>query len=556
MHKRAVQLTILVLAAIGLTFLFSACGGSTPSATSASEWITAAEGGTVSIDGVATIEIPPGSLSGDTPVTIIKATNGGTVPTELDGADAVGQAFSIDVGGQSLSGPITLEIPFDASALPDGVARELVFLAFYDAEKGEWIPAGGQVDTERDVIIIETDHLSWWNPFTWNWDAWTAVLKKTLSLKLSNWVEGFELLTEECVESGDNVTVDNSGGNSVIKGCVAENDSSSPELRVINLKAFHIVVDLPDTSDLNMEPAYPLHSIFEPGEAVRFPTPRGSGEALALASFSDEAMRTFVVSLVLRMLPGGDLVPNEGLAFIADGLAKVITADEIRQDLASGDSLSAAEGVFDLITGDSFIETFAKLATKYGQENGIDMMTKWTQAGIQKTLLAVAAVDVIISTTDFLANYIFNHESRVIFKWSMPAPSGVPGPGSSPTAGDTDTSGALPVDDGTPEGLARRAIAAMKVEDWGAFLELVRPDERDGKQRRIDEGVFEDVSGCDLGAELYLTEEVYGGRTNVIVVFDTECVGYYYNNWPGVVNKLTVSLSKLSGQWWVNYVVP
>lgn len=507
MHKRAVQLTVLVLAAIGLTFLFSACGGSTPSATSASEWITAAEGGTVSVDGVATVVIPPGSLTGDTTVTIIKATNGGTVPTELDGADAVGQAFSIDIGGQSLSGPITLEIPFDASALPDGVARALVFLAFYDAEKGEWIPAGGQVDADRGVIIIETDHLSWWNPFTWNWDAWIAVLKKTLSLNISDFVEAVALLTTECVESGAEVIVYNSAGDSVIKGCVDDNG----DLRVINLKSFHVAVGIsPPPSD----PAFPKKQILPPGGTMAFP-PLNAGytsAATAYATFSDESMQTFLVSLVLRMLPGGDLAPNEGLAFIADGLERVVAATEISEDLAAGDSFGAAEGIVKAITGESFIEAFAELARQYGLENGVDMMTKWTKAGIQKTLLGVAAVDVIISATDFLANYFFNHDTLVSFQatdYVSPLdPGGAPEPGSSPTTGDTEVAiagevaidecrslmadlGFTEVDGGVLEYDSMRALVQVRdyVVDEVDQEEITRADMANGIDWKADVGI-------------------------------------------------------------------
>lgn len=393
-----------------LVLLATSCGdSSTGSQETATKLITASEGGEISLDSGVRIRIPPGALPSDLPVTISTASSDDMLGTKLEGADSLGQAFNIDISGATLSAPVTLEIPFDPDRLPADAVRESAFLAYFDGQSSEWVPVGGVIDADRGVIIVETDHLSWWNPFTWNWDAWIAVLKKTLSLRISDLVDAVQLLTTECVESDDTATVDNSAGESVIQGCISDDG-----LSVTNLKSFHIAVSIsPPPSD----PSYLETQIAPPGESIPFPPLNtDTPTATAYATFSQDSMNTFLVSLILRMLPGEDVVPNEGIAFIADGIGRVVSADAIIEALEAGHALGAAEGIVEVLTGDALIEAFAELAHQYGAENGVDMMTKWSKEGIAKVMLGVAAVDVIVSVTDFLANYFFSYETLVAFR--------------------------------------------------------------------------------------------------------------------------------------------
>ncbi len=407
--------SVAVLIAIGLTLLLGACGGGEPS--SVSEEISSA-GGTVSLSDTVTLRIPPGALADPTLVTITRGSDDQPPPAGLEAADAVGEAFNIDLGGQELAKPITLEIAFDPDLVREDTPEDVIFLAFYDQEKKEWVPAGGQVDEERNVVIIETDHLSWWNPFEWNWDAWIAILQQTLSLRISEWIDAVQLLTGACERSGQYATVDESDANSVIQGCIATDDASSPEFRIVNLKSFYLGI-----SPAADGPGYPEATILGPGDAAHFTASiADEPPAVVYADFTEAAMWRFVVGLVARMLPAGDQIPNEGLVFIADGLQRVMSAQETSEALNAGDSSGAAESLYELITGDTFIETFTMLAAEYGQDHGIDMMSTWTQSGIRQVFLGVAAVDVIISATDFLANYIFNNHSELAFSWIPPPP--------------------------------------------------------------------------------------------------------------------------------------
>jgi hypothetical protein len=402
-------------------------------------------------------------------VNVVRASGKDAAPGELDGGKSVGSAYKIDVGDQKLSKPITLEIAFDPKSLPKDMPKEAVFLAYYDEDQQEWVPVGGQVDAERNVVSIQTDHLSWWNPLTWNWQAWIAVLKKGLSVKLTDWVEGVQLLTTECKKSGQTVTVDESKANNVLQGCVTTDDPSKPELRVINLKSFHLGI-----SPAPGGPGYPQATILGPGNALSFNADTtDQSPAVVVADFTEAAMYRFLVGLVARMLPAGELIPDEGLAFIADGLQGIASAQEASEKLVSGDSRGAAESIYELITGDTFIETFAKLAAEYGQKNDIEMMTKWTEAGVSSVLKGVAAVDVIVSATDFLANYVLNNHSSVSFSWAVPTATAIPRP-SPPASGNP--SGGAQISDEQMRDVAIEVVKALATRDDNRLLELVDED--------------------------------------------------------------------------------
>src|SRR3990170_343616 len=190
------RFTTLIVAAVGFATLYAACGGGEP--TSASRELSAADGGTVSLGDYVTLKIPAGALPEDATVTITRATEDEPASGGLKGAKAVGAACDIDLGGQKLAKPATLEIRYDPGSLPENSPEDMAFLAFYDEDKKQWVPAGGKVDEERHVIIIETEHLSWWNPFSWNWGAWVAVLNKTLQGNVVDFIEAVALLTDDC----------------------------------------------------------------------------------------------------------------------------------------------------------------------------------------------------------------------------------------------------------------------------------------------------------------------------------------------------------------------
>jgi hypothetical protein len=267
-----------------------------------------------------------------------------------------------------------------------------------------------------------------------------------------------------------------------MQGCITKDDPSSPELRVVNLKSFYLGI-----SPAPGGPGYPPPTVLAPGEAAQFTADTSDQSPVVVyADFTEEAMWRFVAGLAARMVPGGDLVPNEGLAFIADGLQRVLSAQQVSDDLDAGDSRGAAEGIYELITGDKFIETFVKLATEYGQKHGVDMMTKWTEAGIAEVFMGVAAVDVIASATDFLANYILNNHSELRFSWAMPSGGPVTPSAASPVPAPAGVAPGVRLD--CVRGETKYACLSFRVADFTDESALPSPN-------------FPDVSGLPSPGE-------------------------------------------------------
>ncbi len=181
--RRSVALAVLLLVPVVL----AACQDGGRSSL-LSQQVPAA-GGRVSFGETVSVQFPPGAVPDGTEVTIKK----GVGPHDsLEGGQSLGSAFSIDLS-QTLSNPVTLEIAFDPSKLPKGSSAGQAFLATYDEVKKVWIPVPGQVDTQRKVITIQTDHLSWWNPFSWDWGAWIAVLNRGLTGNVTDFLHAVAL---------------------------------------------------------------------------------------------------------------------------------------------------------------------------------------------------------------------------------------------------------------------------------------------------------------------------------------------------------------------------
>jgi hypothetical protein len=165
MRRPLTRALLLILATVSVAILCSACGGG--QATSVSKKISAAKGGTVSLGDEISLRIPAGALSADATVRVTKATKENPGPEELKSVKAVGPAWNIDLGGQELTAPVTLELTYDPSLLPEGAPEDAVFAAYYDESVGLVAIVRGRVNSDKHVIIVETTHLSWWQPSTW-----------------------------------------------------------------------------------------------------------------------------------------------------------------------------------------------------------------------------------------------------------------------------------------------------------------------------------------------------------------------------------------------------
>jgi hypothetical protein len=132
------------------------------------------------------------------------------------------------------------------------------------------------------------------------------------------------------------------------------------------------------------------------------------------------------------MLPAGNLVPDEGIGYIANRIADVSNLGQGGLEALLGDGPGAAEAIVHQMHEEDFQRAFAEAAAEYGQEHNLEWMSKWTFENVRNVFIGVASVNVIISATDFLANYVFNNRSAAAFNWA--APSGSVAPNATTTA--------------------------------------------------------------------------------------------------------------------------
>ena len=141
--------------------------------------------GTVAAPGGASITVPKGALKKPATATIAaQAPPAG--PTDDWPADAVGAAWSVDLGSDKLKKPITLTIPYDPAMLPEGQDAGSILLAYRDGDTERWIPVPSTVDPVAHTVTASVTHLSTWGAFTINWDYWIAFIGKAASGNLTD----------------------------------------------------------------------------------------------------------------------------------------------------------------------------------------------------------------------------------------------------------------------------------------------------------------------------------------------------------------------------------
>lgn len=109
--------------------LLAACGGGGGSGAQPSmplavtQTVGSAGGNIVGPNGV-TVEIPPGALAADTPITI--AVDGAGAPPVPAAGPAIGPIYSITPHGTRFGVPVTLRVPFDPAQVPSGQPLALI----------------------------------------------------------------------------------------------------------------------------------------------------------------------------------------------------------------------------------------------------------------------------------------------------------------------------------------------------------------------------------------------------------------------------------------------
>lgn len=202
--------------------------------------VNAVSGGTVTLGSDVVLRIPPGALASDTTVKVSRAQDANL--GALDAAIPIGGAFLISSGGSRLSAPVTLEVAFDPARLPSGAALEAVFLARYDEPTHSWLPVYGEANLQRHVIVVQTDHLSWWQPWTWDLPALVAKVWRTFEAVLA-----FDFLPSgedpNCVPPANYVSI---RANELIKACaLATTEAGQIQLMLRSRRSYPVVLHAP-----------------------------------------------------------------------------------------------------------------------------------------------------------------------------------------------------------------------------------------------------------------------------------------------------------------------
>lgn len=307
--------------------------------------IESAEGGTLALTDGARLVIPAGSLPADTEVWLRRVEAGSATGGKVEFTNPVGALYEVDLGGQDLAGPVTLEIPFDPKALPAGVEVSEVFLTYLDEALGEWVFAGGEVDPARNMIVLEVVHASLWEPATWNWEAWAAALNGILSANIVSIVEGVAVLVDDCPQDGQYVSVDASGANGLIQGCVERDDAQAPELRIVNPRGIYVEVQ-PMADWVYFKP-----TLLAPGESLRFQGDTGKPSPYVVsADVTQRAGWRLVIHMTIAMLPGFNQLRFQGqtIACLTEALADVSYLASAADAIVDGNGAAAFEHLVDM----------------------------------------------------------------------------------------------------------------------------------------------------------------------------------------------------------------
>ena len=77
------------------------------------------------------------------------------LPPPPPGAIRLGCAYDFGPDGATFDPPITITLSYNPASIPEGVAEEDLFVAFYDVSTGQWVVLPSTVDTENNTITVK-----------------------------------------------------------------------------------------------------------------------------------------------------------------------------------------------------------------------------------------------------------------------------------------------------------------------------------------------------------------------------------------------------------------
>lgn len=176
---------LAVIAAIAVVAVVRlAGGGSTVRAQ-----VTETGGGSVVLGG-AKLSVAPGQVRGDGQ--LVASTGSGQPPAR--GMSPAGPAGAIaaapapvhfEITGSQVTEPMTISFRLKPGSVPASLPARAVsaaaWLAYYDPAAGQWHPVASTFDPATQTVTARVTHLSWWMPWTWDWQGTILRLRQALS---------------------------------------------------------------------------------------------------------------------------------------------------------------------------------------------------------------------------------------------------------------------------------------------------------------------------------------------------------------------------------------
>jgi hypothetical protein len=380
--------------------------------------VAAADGGLLALSNGARLTIPAGSLAADVEASLRQVEAVGTTGGAGEFTIPVGRRYEVNLGGQELLGPVRLEIPFDPAALPAGTDASQAFLTYFDEVQGQWVFAGGEPDLARNVIVLEVNHGSSWEPATWNWQAWAAALNGILSANVVSFLEGVAVFVDDCPQEGQSVWVDSTAASGLVQGCVETDDAQAPALRVVNPRAIYVEVE-PVSGG-----SYFDRTLLAPGESLYFRADDGGGVPIVVsADVTQNAGWHLAIHMTIAMLPGFNQLGFQGrtVACITERVRDISQLVSATEALWEGNGAAAAEHIARLYRDEAAMRRFITAA----DDCGYGPAATWSWPGIRMVGASLATIQ---SSVEFIPRFLANSHGEVAFRWSSPLSTAPPGP--------------------------------------------------------------------------------------------------------------------------------
>jgi hypothetical protein len=248
-----VAIVIVVTASIGIAALLHRRGASSDQASAP---VDPQRGGSVVL-GDAMLSAPAGAVSTQGTLTASTASPPPVSGDATSGLIPVGHSGPVlfQVADASITGPLEISFKVGVVTLPAALtaadAEAAVWIAFYDTTTQTWTPVRSTYNSATGTVSAEVDHLSWWAPWTWDWQGAALRLRQLLSGFGSGRAPGVTCPTMA------QVTVTSDGGQDPpLIGCAAPRNRDSLTVSLTNNRGLSVVVTNVPSGAVQGQPSY------------------------------------------------------------------------------------------------------------------------------------------------------------------------------------------------------------------------------------------------------------------------------------------------------------